>query len=72
MTDQRVKMRPALGLKNRRHSFRVGGISAQAVNRLGAKGDQFTGRQQSRGLCDITVSTVENFSHVIGHASLRL
>jgi hypothetical protein len=72
MADQRIEMRPAFSLKNCRHGFGIGGISAQAVNRLGAEGDQSTGRQQRRSVRDIPISAVKNFSHAVGHPSSRL
>jgi hypothetical protein len=38
--DQRVEAWPPLGLKDRGHRPVVGGIAAQAIDRLGRKGDQ--------------------------------
>ena len=41
--DQRIERRPALGLIEPRDGPAVGGVGAEAVNRLGRKGDQPAG-----------------------------
>ena len=40
MHDQRIEARPPLGLEDRRHRPRVGGIGAEAVDGLGRKRDE--------------------------------
>ena len=52
MHDQGIEQRPALGGENRGHRLAVGGVGAQAVNRLGGEGDQAAIAQDARGLGD--------------------
>ena len=40
MHDQGVEQRAALGGENRGHGFAIGGVGAQAIDRLGREGDK--------------------------------
>ena len=40
MHDQGIEQRAALGGEDRGHGFAIGGVGAQAVDRLGGEGDQ--------------------------------
>ena len=46
MGDQRVEARPALGLEDARDRARVGGVGAQAVDRLGRKRHELAAPQR--------------------------
>ena len=39
MADQRIELWAAFGFVNRSHSFWIGGVRGQTVNRLGGQGD---------------------------------
>ena len=52
VADQRIELRPALGLEDRRDRALVGGVAAQAVDRLGREGDELALAQQPRRLGD--------------------
>jgi hypothetical protein len=49
MDDQRVIGRPPLGRKDPGDGGRVGGVGAEAIDRLGRKGDQFAALRHDRG-----------------------
>ena len=49
MHDQRIEQRAALGGEDRGHRFAIGGVGAQAVNRLGGEGDQPAVSQDAGG-----------------------
>ncbi len=63
MADQRVEMRPPLGLENRGDGARIRGIGPQAINGLGPERDQFARRQKCGGLGDVPIRPVQKFSH---------
>ena len=50
MDDQGIEARPALGSEDSGDRPVVGGIRAEAVDRLGRKGDQPAGPKEIRGL----------------------
>ena len=43
MDDQRIEARPTLGLVDGEHCIGTGGVRAEAINRLGGKGDEAAG-----------------------------
>ena len=52
MGDERIERRPALGLVEARDGLAVGGVGAEAVNRLGRKGDEPAGRKAAHRIPD--------------------
>ena len=48
MDDQGIEARPPLGGENRGHGFAIGGVRAQAIDRLGRESDQAALRQDTR------------------------
>ena len=52
MADQRIELRPALGLEDGGDGALVGGVAAQAIDGLGREGDQPALEQEARGLGD--------------------
>ena len=52
MHDQRIEARPPLGGENAGHRLAIGGVGAQAIDRLGRKGDQSAMAQDMRGMGD--------------------
>jgi hypothetical protein len=60
MADQGIELRPPLGLEDCRNSAFVRGVAAQAVHRLGRKGDQAALLQVPRRLGDGLRRRLEN------------
>ena len=52
VADQRIEPRPSLGLEDRRDRALVGGVGAQAIDRLGREGDEVAAAQQPCRLGD--------------------
>src|SRR3569833_212666 len=55
MHDQGVEARPAFGLEHTRHGAAIGGVSAQAVDRLRGERDKSALAQYARGVGDRVV-----------------
>ena len=63
MHDQRIEAGPALGGEDRGDRAVIGGVAAQAIDRLGRKGDQLAGAQRPRRLAYLSQAALQAPSH---------